>query len=183
MSKTPTLFIFAGVNGAGKSTLSAKIINQGLEIVNPDVIAAMEKISMIQAGKKALKQRENLLKLGKSFAIETTLTGKGEINFIRKAKDVEFKICIFYIIIKEVLQSKNRVALRVAQGGHFVPTKDINRRFNRSLDNLKNVLDITDKAYIIDNSMKNRKLLAKYSEDTVVLSRVIPNWIKKYLII
>ena len=47
MSKTPTLFIFAGVNGAGKSTLSAKIINQGLEIVNPDVIAAMEKISMI----------------------------------------------------------------------------------------------------------------------------------------
>ena len=45
---------------------------------------------------------------------------------------------LVYLALPNMEMSKLRVAERVAHGGHNIPTKDIERRFARSLRNLLN---------------------------------------------
>ena len=87
------LVIIAGPNGSGKSTLTRKLYEHHLLpdlYINPDDIAKEINSSdpgsvQIAAGRKAVKLRESYLASGKSFAMETTLSGVSEISFIKKA--------------------------------------------------------------------------------------------------
>ena len=93
----PQLWIIAGPNGSGKSTLVERF--QGrltkVPIINPDNIARdlnpnlktdLSSVSA-QAGRMALKQQKKFLADKKSFAIETTLTGKRELRLMAQAKE------------------------------------------------------------------------------------------------
>ena len=96
MENRPQLWVFAGPNGAGKSTfVDRHSIDQKIRVVNPDVIAKRispahqgEAAVQIQAGREALSERRRLMSQGRSFAIETTLTGRGELALIHQARDV-----------------------------------------------------------------------------------------------
>lgn len=89
----PQLLVIAGPNGAGKSTLTAKLgqkLGQSLSVVNPDDIAhrldpSAPEAKAAEAGRIALAQREERLAKGQHFAIETTLTGKGELRLMERA--------------------------------------------------------------------------------------------------
>ena len=48
-----------------------------------------------------------------------------------------------------------RVAARVARGGHDVPAQDVIRRYARSLENLPRAMQLADKVTILDNSFGN----------------------------
>ena len=62
-------------------------------------------------------------------------------------RDEGWKIELIYLALPSVEMSKLRVAERVFHGGHNIPTKDIERRFSRSLKNLLN-----DFSYIATNT-------------------------------
>ncbi len=86
------LYIIAGANGSGKSTLASELLpSESLKFLNADEVAKeicpenIESVK-IKAGKIVLKRLEDLLNSGKSFAIETTLSGKNHIKTIQKAK-------------------------------------------------------------------------------------------------
>ena len=73
--------MFAGPNGAGKSTLADRFVRERIPIVNPDNIArdlprtADGGLAELAAGKLALKERAERMRLGETFAFETTLSG------------------------------------------------------------------------------------------------------------
>lgn len=46
----------------------------------------------------------------------------------------------------------DRVRTRVLEGGHFIATEDIIRRYDVSLRNLKGALKVADVSIVIDNS-------------------------------
>jgi predicted ABC-type ATPase len=72
-----------------------------------------------------------------------------------------------------------RVAQRVSEGGHDVPTADILRRFSRSLANLPLALDIADRAWVFDNSGRRRRLvLARRRQDVRRLAAPLPAWVE-----
>lgn len=105
--KNKNLYIIAGANGSGKSTLASELLPyENLEYLNADDIAKeicpenIESVK-IRAGKIVLDKLAKLLDNHKSFAIETTLSGKNHIKTIEKAKAFGYKITlIFGIYIK-----------------------------------------------------------------------------------
>jgi predicted ABC-type ATPase len=77
----PDMFVFAGCNGAGKSTLVDELQIEYDELINPDNYA--QEINPLEprkadlsAGKLAIAAIKRCLEERKSFAVETTLSGK-----------------------------------------------------------------------------------------------------------
>ncbi|MDR0747469.1 MAG: zeta toxin family protein [Helicobacteraceae bacterium] len=180
MANKPQLIVIAGPNGAGKSTLAEHFILRKIIIINPDVIAKEYSLSPLEAGKIAIRQRKEMLVRRKSFAIETTLTGNGEIGLMEEAKKIGYKVNLAYIGIDDVSLSRTRVKIRVAKGGHNVPNEDITRRYKRSINNLAKAFGIADRAYILDNSAVKRDLL--YIKNDRIEKQIksnLPKWAEK----
>ena len=180
--RRPNLWVIAGPNGAGKSTLVERFsIDSKLPVVNPDNIAKelAGPHKELAAGKLAIQERNRLLKQKVNFAFETTLTGKNELNFMRKAKAEGYKVNLLFVGIPSPNVSLMRVAARVARGGHNVPKEDIFRRYNRSMTNLLDAITVSERYYIFDNTTKQAKLLASKSHGRVKHNvKSLPGWFK-----
>ncbi len=134
----PTLTIIAGSNGSGKSTLT-RSIQESLDIplIDPDAEARKMRpeepeLVAVAAGKQAIKLARNYVNNNQSFAVETTLSGNTYLKMMRDAKRKGWQINLIYIGIDNVEVNIDRVAQRVAQGGHNVLIEDIRRRYKRS---------------------------------------------------
>lgn len=135
------LYIIAGANGSGKSTLAEVLLKEkGLEFLNADEIAkeispnAINSVP-ISAGKEYFKRLNTFLKLDKSFAIESTLSGNNITGIIEKAKQLNYKIILVYSFLQNCTVCIERVKKRVKNGGHNVPDEDIIRRYYKSIIN------------------------------------------------
>ena len=65
--------------------------------------------------------------------------------------------------------AKQRVALRVSEGGHNIPQEVIERRYHRGINNLfKIYLPICDNVMTFDNSDKFPLLLFKKTKSTAI---------------
>ena len=80
---------------------SELLLDKKLKFLNADDIAKeicpdnMESVK-IRAGKIVLEKLGKLLNNRKSFAIETTLSGKNHIKMINKSKELGYKTVIIY---------------------------------------------------------------------------------------
>ncbi|WP_428072320.1 zeta toxin family protein [Candidatus Avelusimicrobium faecicola] len=72
---------------------------------------------------------------GKSFALESTLSGVWHLKTISLAKQNGYKVVIVYIFVDTVETCLERIKARVCNGGHPVPEEDVKRRFLRSREN------------------------------------------------
>ena len=146
-----TLFIVAGANGSGKTTFAKEFcrVNR-LEFLNTDEIAKNCKTD-IEAGKKFLKAVKDNLNKDNSFVIETTLSGKYIKSLIKEAKSKGFLIKLIYIFLSNPEENVLRVKQRVIQGGHYVPTKDVIRRYYRSKKMFMEIKDFVDNWVLIFN--------------------------------
>ena len=161
----PQLWVIAGPNGAGKSTLVKRHILGKIEVVNPDDIAREQGISNRKAGGQALFLRTENIKNRCTFAVETTLTGMGEIKLMQLAATAGYKINLIYVGVKDVGMSVARVNQRVSLGGHNVPVDDIFRRYERSVTNLPKAMAVADRVWVFDNSYNRRRLLFRTEQD------------------
>lgn len=75
--------------------------------------------------------------------------------------------------------AKERVQHRVSQGGHGIPTKDIERRYQESFQNLVGILAECDNVTFYDNT-KYFKRIALYENGKMELFIVnTPKWFEK----
>ena len=163
----PILYIIAGANGSGKSTLASELLPaKTLDFLNADEVAKeicpehIESVK-IKAGKLVLKRLEQLLNKKKSFAIETTLAGKNHIKTIQKANELGYKIILIYSYLDSIEMCENRIKIRVLNGGHDIPQKDIIRRFYRSKENFWNLYkDIVDEWNLFYNGLSEYTIVA-----------------------
>ena len=183
-------YIFAGVNGAGKSTLYKtnflnKDIKNSIRINTDEIVYSFgdwkSNIDQIKAGKIAIQLRNKCFLEEKSFNEETTLTGKTILKIIDKAKDLGYKIHLYYIGIDNPEIAKERVKNRIARGGHGISSNLIEKRYYESLQNLEKILSKCDLIEIYDNSVKFYRIF--YYEDKQVFENNIAkvNWIKNNL--
>ena len=170
MSKKKQLYIFCGCNGAGKTTASFTVLPEVLkckEFVNADEIAKglsrfnPEKVA-IDAGKLMLMRMEELLAQGVSFAFETTLATKGYKRFIKRAQDSGYRVTLIYFWLNSTELAIQRVAKRVAEGGHNIPEEVIRRRYVSGITNLFEIyMDCVDYWMLADNSQAPRVIVAE----------------------
>lgn len=155
------LYIIAGCNGAGKTTASMTVLPEVLnceEFVNADEIAKglspfhPEEMAM-EAGRLMLGRIDYLMSAGKSFAIETTLATRSYKTLVERARKSGYNITLLFFYLPSPEMAEQRVAMRVAEGGHNIPVDVIHRRYWLGLQNLFNIFaPIVDRWSLYDNS-------------------------------
>ena len=162
MSERKQLWILAGGNGAGKTTFYDKFLApKELAFINADILATRldanntEAISY-KAAKLAEELRMKLLCSGRSFCFETVFSHPSKIDFLGKAKSLDYEITLIYIHLQTDELNQARVAQRVNQGGHNVPTEKIINRIPRTLCHVKQALSLVDYAMLYDNSSQSQ---------------------------
>ena len=164
------LYIIAGCNGAGKTTASFTILPEVLEckeFINADEIAKglspfqPESVAM-QAGRIMLARMDELLQKGETFAFETTLATKSYKQKIEWAQANGYEVTLLFFWLDSPNMAKKRVAQRVAEGGHSIPSETIERRYHNGIVNLFAIyIDMVDICYIFDNSEGRKELIAQ----------------------
>ena len=170
MSKLPKLYIIAGCNGAGKTTASFTILPEVLdckEFINADEIAKglspfQPESVAVQAGRIMLARMDELLQKGETFAFETTLATKSYKQKIEWAQANGYEVTLLFFWLDSPNIAKERVAQRVAEGGHNIPLETIERRYYNGIANLFTIyIDMVDICYIFDNSEGRKELIAQ----------------------
>ena len=155
------ILIFAGPNGAGKTTFATEILPHDAgcpTFVNADSIAAglspFEQSSMtFRAGRLLLETIHEHVASGKSFAFETTLSGRGYSRLIPNWREQGYSVQLFYLRLADPELAITRVQQRVLEGGHNVPESVIRRRFHAGWRNFeKTYRELVDEWQIYDNS-------------------------------
>ncbi len=144
--KNPVCTVIAGPNGSGKTTFALTYLRSAghsRNFVNADLIAAgLSPLSpekeAIEAGRLFLREVHRFVADGESFAFETTLSGRSYLRLIRKMVEDGWEVHLVYLWLPTADACVERVAERVAQGGHNIPEATIRRRYTRSLKNLLN---------------------------------------------
>ncbi|MEZ5046076.1 MAG: zeta toxin family protein [Chitinophagaceae bacterium] len=163
------LYMIAGCNGAGKTTASDTILPDILdcrEFVNADNIARglspynVESVAF-EAGRIMLHRIEELLMEGVDFAIETTLSTRSYVSLVQRAQDKGYQVTLIYVWLESPDLAIERVAQRVAKGGHHIPSDIVRRRYVRGLHNLIHLyIPIVDLWSITNNTANEMETIA-----------------------
>lgn len=165
----PEMYILAGPNGAGKTTAAYQLLPDvfnTVEFVNADEIARglspfnPEGVAF-EAGRIMLRRIEQLLNEKKSFAFETTLSGRTYLKLIRQAKLNSYHIVLFFVQLISPQLAQHRVQNRVSKGGHNIPACVIERRFYKGIENFSKYSQEVHDWYVYDNSGPEYVLTAK----------------------
>jgi len=187
MSAVPWLWLVAGPNGAGKSSSARELLGESLEIVNPDVFAVRlsphtPENAALRAGREAIQRTRNLIAEGRTFAVETTLSGRSYAATVRRARSQGFRIGLIYIGLATAQLAITRVRARRARGGHDVPPNDVRRRYARGLRNLASFTALADRALFFDNSSSRlplKRILELNEGKTIFRLSRLPIWIRQ----
>ena len=187
------LVIIAGPNGAGKSTFYEKFLQKDplfakAPFVNLDNYAkefaedegGNPEEYLLQAGRTVRKNINENFKKNRSFVYETTASGLTHLRIMEEAKNHGYKVATIFIGLSKVELSHLRVAKRVDEGGHSVPTEDIERRYPRVIKNFPDMLARSDLAAVFDNSGKDPyKLIFLMDEYNFRIFYKYPRWVKE----
>lgn len=183
LDRRPLIVALAGPNGAGKSTFyHAHLRLAGLRFVNADVLARALKINPYEAATVADSLRRELVRQGESFVFETVFSDPvgDKLGFLRDAAAAGYTVVLCFIGISGADVSEQRVAMRVTQGGHDVPTEKLESRYPRTMANLTTALLEIPYVWIFDNDDLRApyRLVAVYEHGKLVaLHRPIPRWL------
>lgn len=185
------LYVIAGCNGAGKTTASYTILPEIIEckeFVNADEIAKglspfqPETVSF-ESGRIMINRINELLRENESFAFETTLSTRSYKNKILKAKKQGYTVTLLFFWLDNIELAKERVKIRVKEGGHNIPEDVIERRYLKGIYNLFDIyLPIIDNVLVFDNSYGKHELIAQkiITEELTILNKNKFSHLKEY---
>lgn len=144
MSNHPSMMIIAGPNGVGKTTfannylkknerlyLSADLIAYELDSQNPYSRAIDASRLFSERLITALNEKQNII-------LESTLSGLSLKKYLQIAHGANYQIELVYLFVDTPDLCNKRISERVLNGGHFIPSVDVARRFYRSYHNFWN---------------------------------------------
>ena len=110
------------------------------------------------------------------FNQETTFCGQSILKNIKYAKQLGYEIELHYVGISSAELAKERIAYSVAQGGHGILERDVDRRFVESREQLKKILPLCDVAVLYDNTERFHRIAIYESGCIMNLSPILPSW-------
>jgi predicted ABC-type ATPase len=155
LDRRPLVVAVAGPNGAGKSTfIEAHLRSSGLRILNADALAAELEADAYAAAKVLTALRDELVRQQESFIFETVFSDPvgDKLGFLKRTAQAGYAVVLCFIGIADAASSEERVAMRVSQGGHDVPTKKLLERFPRTLANFAAAIRELPCVLVFDNS-------------------------------
>ena len=135
-----------------KEFVNADEIAKGLSPFNPESVA-------IEAGRLMLQRMDDLLSEGSDFAFETTLSTRSYVKFIERAQAKGYFVTLLYFWLPTPEQAIERVATRVREGGHNIPSDVIRRRYANGIKNLTALyIPLCNYWAIYDNSSADEQI-------------------------
>jgi predicted ABC-type ATPase len=170
MTASKKIVIIAGPNGAGKTTFAREFLpfEGGCPIfVNADLIAAgiapfQPEAVAFRAGRLMLQELAHHAAEGRSFAFETTLSGRTYAPMIDTWRAQGYTVKLVFLSLMSADEAVVRVTNRVRQGGHHIPEDTIRRRFDAGLMSFHDIYRArVDYWQLFDNSGDTPLLLAE----------------------
>ncbi len=170
------IVIIAGGNGVGKTTFARAFLQEyDYEFLNADEIARSLSAKnpgekKISAGKLFFQKLNEAVEQNKSLLIESTLSGRYLQKFIESVKKRNYRITIIFLFAESSEVLIERIAERVKKGGHYVPDKDVQRRFVRGKRNFWEIYKIlVDKWHLYYNMEDNFQLIALGEKNNLII--------------
>lgn len=178
MNVTSELWLIAGPNGAGKTTLSQRgpfaknlkdcvFLNaddQTLQQIRQlgfegfhDVPGLVLEANFRLAANAVFDELVERLNDGQSVCIETVLSTEKFKPVVEELRSSGGHFAMIYVGLKSPEVSADRIATRVRQGGHDVPTDRIAARWRRSIELLPWFAERANELFVYDNSASDRK--------------------------
>jgi len=179
------IVIIGGPNGAGKTTAAAAVIPAHLgirEFVNADEIARglspfNAERAAVQAGRLMIARMHDLVQAGESFAFETTCAGRSYVPWLQRCKAQAWRVTLLFLWLPTPQAAVHRVARRVRQGGHRIPSEVVIRRWKAGIANMRDFyLPLADAAAIYDNSDAGRILIAERTPEAPLVVYDAVRW-------
>ena len=187
LDQRPLIVALAGSNGSGKTTFyHAHLQPSGLRFINADVLARELDLDPYAAAKAADALRRELVKQGESFVFETVFSDPvgDKLAFLKDAAGAGYTVVLCFIGISGPEVSEERVAIRVSQGGHDVPTEKLIARFPRTLVNLNAAMHALPHLFVFDNDDLRtpfRQVAVFERGRQVSFIKPVPNWLQPLL--
>jgi predicted ABC-type ATPase len=181
--RRPILVAMAGPNGAGKTTFyGAHLATAGLPLLNADELARELNVSPYEAAEVVGTIRQSLVDARESFVFETVFSDPvgDKREFLRRAVASGFTVVLCFIGLASSELSEERVAMRVLQGGHDVPSEKLAMRYGRTLENLRQAIQELPHVLLFDNSDLARpfRKVAEFERGKAVeLHSPLPGWL------
>jgi predicted ABC-type ATPase len=143
-------------------------------------------IDASQAAEVAAKLQQELVNQEESFIFETVFADPvGEkLSFLKNAAQQGYTMVLCFIGIADAERSEERVAMRVSQGGHDVPTDKLTAPFPRTITNLKQAIQELPCVLIFDNNdLRMPHCLAAVFQNgkPMLLKKPVPAWLQRVL--
>jgi len=180
----PIAIAIAGPNGAGKTTFfHAHLSTAGLRFVETDRIARELGIDAYGAAAIADAVRRELVRQKESFVFETVFSDPvgDKIAFLKEAAAAGFAVVVIFIGVSGPRISEERVAMRVLQGGHDVPTEKLAARFDRTMKNLRLAVRALPRVIVFDNddlAHPYRRVAVFEGGRATFRATSLPRWLK-----
>jgi predicted ABC-type ATPase len=135
----PEAILIAGANGSGKTTFARQVLpllHPAVSFLNADEIRHEDPLfqSDVAAARELLRRLEVAESARHSFAVETTMSSTSYVKKVRAWKASGYRVVLHFIRLPSADFAVQRVATRVAMGGHSIPERDVRRRFQRGLE-------------------------------------------------
>lgn len=163
-NRKPMILVLAGPNGSGKSTITTFFDKVG-KYTNADDIVAATGMDNMEAAVLVDKLRYESIDKKEDFTFETVLSSEYKLDILRKAKNEGYFIkCVFVLTINPKINIA-RIESRVASGGHDVESSKVIDRFYKSINNIKELIEICDIMHVYDNTETPKRIIRKRKED------------------
>lgn len=159
----PRLLVIAGCNGSGKSSFSRSLVPSD-SIIPFDYdfhflsrykslleIDIKEQMAHNLASSDLTTEIEEAWELGKDFAFETNFDNE-PMFWPDQFKAKGYEIFLIFICLESIDLANKRVAIRVENGGYFVPNFEVERRYNAGFKNLNRVYSQFEFVDILEGS-------------------------------
>ena len=163
----PRAIIIAGPNGAGKTTFAREFLPVEAQcpvFVNADLIAAglspfAPEVAAIKAGRIMLAEIDDHVAHRRSFALETTLSGRAYAAKLLQWRSLGYHVSLYFLQLPTAEMAIDRVAIRVSQGGHNIPDDVIRRRFAAGLNQFEKTYKPIVNAWFLYNNQHRPPIL------------------------
>lgn len=166
---SPWFWLIAGPNGVGKTTYAMrhlKAVVGAVHFVNLDEIARGLSpldagLARLAAGRVALLRARELIRLDATFSMESTLSGQAHYKLVAEAARAGYRFGLLYFSVARPDTCLERVARRVAEGGHDVPAADVRRRFRRGAARFELYAAVAERWRVLNNEGLSPRVAAE----------------------
>ncbi|MEN4904434.1 hypothetical protein [Luteimonas sp. TWI1416] len=153
------ILVLAGINGAGKSSLLGAMLREdGANWFNPDSFTQ----ALVEAGwppdeanaeawQEGVRRLREAIANGADYAFETTLGARTIPQLLREACNLH-EVTVWFCGLESAELHIERVAARVAAGGHHIAEDKIRGRYDSSRANLIALIPYLATLRVYDNS-------------------------------